>query len=76
MPQDRQSGQSEPQSEQNDQNEKEYVLDSKSESDEVVVDKKTLTKGGKPVALSQEEYDRVKRLNGVKLTEANKETEE
>jgi hypothetical protein len=76
MPQDRQSGQIEPQSEQNDQNEKEYVLDSKSESDEVVVDKKILTKGGKPVALSQEEYDRVKRLSGVKLTEANKETEE
>lgn len=63
------------QSEQSEQGTK-YVLDKKSESDEVVVDDKVLTKSSKPVALTQEEYDRVSNLDGVVLTEADEETGE
>lgn len=62
--------------EQSEPSEKEYVIDKKSTSDQVVVGKKILNMGGKAVALTQEEYDSVRKLEGVKLTEADKETKE
>jgi hypothetical protein len=55
---------------------KDYVLDKSSASTEVMVDNKTLTRSGKPVALTQDQYDRASALEGVKLVEASEASSE
>ena len=71
MPQPKQSDEH-----QKDESTKEYVLDDKSTSDEVIVDKKSVTKTGGPVALTQDEYDRASALEGVKLVESSEKAGE